>query len=365
MSRAACATIDLDAIRHNYRLAKALAPGAKAAAVIKADAYGHGAVPVAQALQAEADAFAVACIEEALELREAGIRIPILLLEGFFDAEELPTIARQQLWCVIHSYQQIAALQQARLPKPINVWLKLDTGMHRVGISPEDCRSAFGTLRGLPQTGQVALMTHLACADDLQSDATARQIARFDAGSAGLDAAASLANSPAILAWPQAHRDWLRPGMMLYGASPFGHPQENADLLQPAMTLSSRLIAIRDLQPGDTVGYGATFRCDRPSRIGTIAMGYGDGYPRHAINGTPVLVNGQRATLAGRVSMDMLSVDLTDLSDARVGDPVELWGKNLSLNDVAGKCDTIPYTLVSGITRRVPRRYQGLPPYCL
>lgn len=364
MSRAACATIDLDAILHNYRLARALAPGAKAVAVIKADAYGHGAVPVARALAGEADAFAVACIEEALELRDAGIPGPILLLEGFFDADELSTIARQQFWPVIHSAYQVRALQQTRLPKAINVWLKLDTGMHRIGFPPEDCQNVFDTLRALPQIEQIVLMTHLACADDPRAPDTKAQIARFEAASAGLAAPASLANSPAVLAWPGAHRDWLRPGMMLYGASPFACHQPNAGLLRPAMTLSSRLIAIRHLQPGDSVGYGAAFRCSRPSRIGTVAMGYGDGYPRHARNGTPVLVNGRRVSLVGRVSMDMLSVDLTDLPDAGIGDEVELWGKHLPINEVARVCETIPYTLVTGITRRVPRRYQGAAATC-
>lgn len=357
MGRAASAEIDLNAIRHNYRLAKSLAPGSRAVAVIKADAYGHGAVAVAQALHTEADAFAVACIEEALELREAGVSKPILLLEGFFETGELDTIARQQFWCTIHSPHQIVALKTAKLTRPINVWLKLDSGMHRVGIRPDDYRTAFGTLRALPQVDQIVLMTHLACADDLQSPHTDTQIACFDTASAGLDAPVSLANSPATLAWPQAHRDWLRPGMMLYGASPFSHSQPNAMRLQPAMTLRSRIIAIRDLQPGDHIGYGAAFTCTRPSRIGTVAMGYGDGYPRHAKSGTPVMVNGRRTRLVGRVSMDMLSIDLTDLPEAQVGDNVEFWGRNLPINEIADHCGTIPYTLVTGISRRVPRRY--------
>ncbi|WP_097460371.1 alanine racemase [Mangrovitalea sediminis] len=359
MSRAASADIDLNAILHNYRLAKRLAPASCAVAVIKADAYGHGAVAVARALHGDADAFAVACIEEALELREAGITLPILLLEGFFEEDELETIAREQLWCTIHSPHQIEALKRTRLPQPIHVWLKLDSGMHRVGISPPDYQTTYNTLRGLQNVGDVVLMTHLACADELNSPNTDAQIACFDAASAGLEAPASLANSAATLAWPQAHRNWLRPGMMLYGASPFTHPQDHADHLQPAMTLHSRIIAIRDLQAGDSIGYGADYVCKHPSRVATVAMGYGDGYPRQAKSGTPVMVKGRRTGLVGRVSMDMLSIDVTELPDAQVGDTVEFWGKNLSLNEVADYCNTIPYTLVTGISRRVPRRYRA------
>ncbi|UTW12618.1 alanine racemase [Marinobacterium rhizophilum] len=359
MSRAAKASIDLAAIRHNYRLARSLAPNARAAAIIKANAYGHGAVKVAQALAAEADAFGVACIEEAMELRDAGIKQPVVLLEGFFDADELDYIARNGLWTAVHSEHQIDALAAADLPSPVNVWLKMDSGMHRLGIPPRDFHAAYTRLRALPQVGEITLMSHFACADDLAQDTTERQIAVFDQAVEGIDAPHSLANSPATLAWPQARRDWLRPGLMLWGATPFEVAQDEAAKLQPAMTLSTEIIAIHDLDVGDAVGYGASFICQRPSRIATIAMGYGDGYPRHAVSGTPVVVNGQRTVTAGRVSMDMMTIDITDIADAKIGDVVELWGRQLPVSEVAQFCSTIPYTLLTCLTRRVALEYHN------
>ncbi|GGO87298.1 alanine racemase [Marinobacterium nitratireducens] len=358
MSRAARASIDLDAIRHNYRLAKSQAPAARAAAIIKAGAYGHGAVAVAGALKAEADAFGVACIEEAIELRDAGIEQPVVLLEGFFEADELEYIARHNLWTAIHSPHQVEALARAQLPAPVNVWLKMDSGMHRLGIEPENLRATYDRLRSLGQVAEITLMSHFACADELDLETTRQQIACFDRAVEGIDAPHSLSNSPATLAWPEAHRDWLRPGLMLYGATPFLVEQEQAARLEAAMTLTSEIIAIHDLQPGDAVGYGAGFVCERPSRIATVAMGYGDGYPRHAANGTPVVVNGQRTVTAGRVSMDMMTIDITDIPGAGIGDRVELWGKQLPVSEVAVHCSTIPYTLLTCLTPRVPRVYE-------
>lgn len=358
MSRAARASIDLDAIRHNYRLAKSQAPAARAAAIIKANAYGHGAVQVANALKAEADAFGVACIEEAVELRDAGITQPIVLLEGFFEAGELEYIARNNLWSAVHSPHQVEALARAQLPSPVNVWLKMDSGMHRLGFEPERFHEVYRQLRGLEQVGEITLMSHFACADELDRETTRQQIARFDRAVEGIDAPHSLSNSPATLAWPEAHRDWLRPGLMLYGATPFEVEQEQAEKLQAAMTLTTDIIAIHDLQPGDAVGYGAGFVCERPSRIATLAMGYGDGYPRHAVNGTPVVVNGRRAVTAGRVSMDMMTIDITDLPGVAIGDRVELWGKQLPVSEVARYCSTIPYTLLTCLTPRVRRVYE-------
>lgn len=355
MSRPARAIIHLDAIHSNYLLARSLAPQSRALAVVKADAYGHGAVPVAQTLAAEADGFAVACLEEGLALRSAGIRTPILLLEGFFEAEELGTIAQQNFWCTVHSEWQLDILSRAQLPRPITVWLKLDTGMHRVGIAPNHYRAAYARASQMPQVASVTTMTHLASADAPDSDTTRYQLACFDQVTANLGAPASIANSAATLAWPDTHRDWLRPGMMLYGANPI--PAGAA--LAPAMTLESKIIAIRDLDQGDAVGYGGDFICNGPTRVATVALGYGDGYPRHAPTGTPVYVQGQRSRLVGRVSMDMLSIDVSALPQVKVGDTVEFWGSQLSLQAVSDYCGTIPYTLVTGLLPRVPRHYRA------
>ncbi|MEH6578692.1 MAG: alanine racemase [Amphritea sp.] len=357
MSRAAKITIDLDAIRHNYRLARSLNPQAKAAAIIKANGYGHGAVVVAQALEAEAEAFGVACIEEAVELVEAGIKKPVLLLEGFFEACELEYISEHGIWTAIHSLQQIDVLAEAKLSKPVNVWLKMDSGMHRLGVAPEDYQLAYKRLSALDNVADVVLMSHFASADDLGATTTQEQLSCFDQHTAGIDAPTSLANSAGVLAWSDARRDWLRPGLMLYGATPFEVAQENADKLIPAMTLTSEVIAVRDVQPGECVGYSGTWSSDKPARVGTVALGYADGYPRHAVSGTPVIINGQRAQIIGRVSMDMLAVDLTDIADADVGTEVEFWGKQLPAAEVATYCGTIPYTLFTGITRRVHKKY--------
>lgn len=357
MARAATATINLNAIRYNYRLAKAAAPQQRALAIIKADAYGHGAVRVAQALADEADGFGVACIEEAIELRDAGIDLPILLLEGFFSADELTYISEKELWCAIHSVEQIDILATAELQKPITAWLKMDSGMHRLGVKPEQYAAAFTQLSELAQVENVVLMSHFSSADEPALAATHEQIQRFDAATVGLDAAVSLANSAATLEYDDARRDWQRPGIMLYGASPFAQAQTLADQLKSAMTLSSEVIAVRELEIGEPVGYSQTWRCQRPSRIGTVAIGYADGYPRHAKSGTPVLVDGHQTQIVGRVSMDMLAVDLTDIPSAGIGSYVELWGENLPATEIAKCSDTIPYTLFTGITRRVHKKY--------
>ncbi len=357
MSRKVRADIHLDAIVHNYRLARAQAPGARAVAVVKANAYGHGVVPVARALAAEADAFGVACIEEALELREAGLSQPVVLLEGFFDADELPVIAREGFWPAVHSEHQLEMLEQALLPTPIPVWLKVDTGMHRLGFDPEAVPATVARLRACAAVADILLMTHFACSDEPGHGMTEVQLARFGRMADALGLEASLSNSAAVMAWPEAHHQWLRPGVMLYGVTPFEESHPVADQLRAAMTLSSEIIAVRDVPAGESVGYGATFSCDRPHRIGTVAMGYGDGYPRHARTGTPVVVEGQRTRLVGRVSMDMLTVDLTDLPQAGVGTRVELWGRQLQVAEVARWCDTIPYTLLTCLTPRVPRFY--------
>ena len=355
--RPARALIDLQALRHNYLLAREVT-GAKALAVIKADAYGHGAVRCAQALEAEADGFAVACIEEALELRAAGIGAPILLLEGFFEADELPLIVEHDFWCVVHSLWQLDAIEQATLAKPIQVWLKLDTGMHRVGLHPSEYKNAYQRLQASGKVAKIVLMSHFARADELDSLRSVEQVAVFLAARDDLSAEVSLRNSPAILGWPSVPSDWVRPGLMLYGATPFEQDHPLAARLQPVMTVESKVICVRELPAGEPVGYGAKFITPKPMRIGVVAMGYADGYPRHAPTGTPVLVAGQRSQLLGRVSMDMLCIDLTDVPDAGLGSTVELWGKNILASELAEKAETIPYQIFCNL-KRVPRLYSG------
>lgn len=360
--RPAQALIDLAALRHNYQLARQCS-GGKALAVVKADAYGHGAVLCAQALQAEADGFAVACIEEALELRAAGITQPILLLEGFFEASELALIDQHQLWCVVHSLWQLDAIEQARLSRPLQVWLKLDSGMHRVGLFPEQYQAAYRRLQASGKVDKIVLMSHFARADELDCPRTEEQLAVFNAAREGLQAEVSLRNSPAILGWPQLFEnpgasDWVRPGIMLYGATPFEQTQALAAQLKPVMTLQSKIIGVRELPVGEPVGYAARFVAERPTRVGVVAMGYADGYPRHAPTGTPVAVDGQLTRIIGRVSMDMLTVDLTDLPQTGLGSRVELWGAQVLASDVAAQAQTIPYQIFCNL-RRVPRLYSG------
>ena len=355
--RPAQALIDLAALRHNYQLARQCS-GGKALAVVKADAYGHGAVICAQALQAEADGFAVACIEEALELRAAGITQPILLLEGFFEASELALIDQHQLWCVVHSLWQLDAIEQARLSRPLQVWLKLDSGMHRVGLFPEQYQAAYQRLQASGKVDKIVLMSHFARADELDCARTEEQLAVFNTAREGLQAEVSLRNSPAILGWPQVPSDWVRPGIMLYGATPFEQAQVLAAQLKPVMTLQSKIISVRELPVGEPVGYAARFVAERPTRVGVVAMGYADGYPRHAPTGTPVAVDGQLTRIIGRVSMDMLTVDLTDLPQAGLGSRVELWGAQVLASDVAAQAQTIPYQIFCNL-RRVPRLYSG------
>ena len=357
MTRPTRAIIDLAAIRRNYRYAKSLAPGSRALAVVKANAYGHGARPVASTLAGEADAFGVACLEEALDLRASGIRNPILLLEGVFSAAELAVAIREGFAVVVHAEHQLAWILEARPERPVTVWLKMDTGMHRLGLPPAAFGRAHARLRDCPHVAETVLMTHFARADEVDQPHTRAQLEVFEAHTRGIAGPRSLANSPATLAWPQTHADWIRPGIMLYGASPLHRADDGNSGLLPAMQLESELMAIHELRPGDAVGYGGRFVCDRPMRVGVVPVGYADGYPRHAADGTPIAVKGQRTRLVGRVSMDMLTVDLTPVTEPRVGDPVELWGRNVPANAVARASDTIAYALFSAITRRVPLTY--------
>ncbi|MHB0775695.1 alanine racemase [Halomonas sp. WWR20] len=358
MPRPLYADIDLDALRHNYRVARDLAPHSQALAVLKADAYGHGAVACAKALEDLAPAFAVACIEEAVTLREAGITKPLVLLEGFFEPSELELIDALGLWTAVHSPWQVEALLAYRPRRPIPTWVKLDSGMHRLGFAPREFETVWRRLQTAPeQVGHLHLITHFATADTLDADYFEAQMACVETLRSRLDARVCLANSPATLAWPQAHGDWNRPGVMLYGSDPLEGANDASRSLKPVMTLRSRIIATRELAPGEPVGYGGRWRAPRHSRIGVVAAGYGDGYDRHATDGTPVLVDGQRTVLAGKVSMDMLTVDLTALPQADIGSEVTLWGAGLAVDEVARYCDTISYTLLTGVLPRVPRRY--------
>ncbi|NLZ78895.1 MAG: alanine racemase [Gammaproteobacteria bacterium] len=350
--RPARALINLQALRHNYQLARQLCAD-KALAVVKADAYGHGAVACAHALHDMADGFAVSCLEEAVELRAAGISLPIVLLEGFFAAQELPQIVKHNLWCVIHAQWQLDALEQAVLAQPLHIWLKMDSGMHRVGFFPHEYAAAWQRLQASTNVAAVVLMTHFSRADELDSIYTQEQFELFTQTTAGLSAPISVSNSPAVLAWPQIRSDWSRPGIILYGSQPVAMSDTAAQRLQPVMTLQSKIIAVREVPAGEAVGYGAQFVASAPVRVGIVAIGYADGYPRHAPTGTPVAVAGCRTQLLGRVSMDMLAVDLTDIAHADVGSEVELWGETISIDEVAACAGTISYELLCNVKRVV------------
>lgn len=359
--RPSFALIDLDALRHNYQVAKRL-HGGKALAVLKANAYGHGAVRCAQALARDADGYAVAFVEEALALRQAGITHPILVLEGFFDAEDLQLAQQHDLWVVVHQTSQLALIEAADVPSApsaahprLHVWLKIDTGMHRAGFAPAQADAIHARLRACRQVGDITLISHLAQADEPDQPATLRQIEQFRAVAQRLGGACSLSNSAATLAWPQAQGDWARPGILLYGADPMPVPSHG---LRPVMSLESQVFATRILQPGEALGYGARFTAEQPTRVGLVAIGYADGYPRTAPNGTPVAVDGQAARLIGRVSMDMLTVDLSGLPDAGIGSQVQLWGAQVDINQVAAAAGTISYELLCNV-KRVPLIYRG------
>lgn len=354
MARPSEARLDLCALRHNVGIARQLAPRSKVMAVIKANAYGHGAATIAEALQTEVDALAVACLEEAIELRYAGISTPILLLEGIFETQELQHAAQLDLWLTIENERQLRWLEEAALPAPVTCWLKVDTGMHRLGAAPQPASSYFQRLLASRNAhNDVVTYTHLASADDVQSPQTLQQLTRFD--TLHFAGVRSAANSAGLLAWPDAHYDWVRPGYMLYGNSPMVQDHANVQSLQPVMTLASAVISLRDIAAGEAVGYGATWIAQRPSRIATVAIGYGDGYPRQTPNGTAILINGQRAPLAGRVSMDMITVDVTDLEEVALGCEAVLWGPGLPLAEIARCADTTGYELITRMPARTPR----------
>jgi alanine racemase len=349
------ATIDTGALRHNLSVVRQCAPKSRVMAVIKANAYGHGLVAVARALEST-DAFAVARVDEGLTLRAAGIETPTVLLEGVFDREQLAAAAAARFELVVHTAEQIELLRTAAPPDAqFKVWLKLDSGMNRLGFKGASFAAAHAALSGLRAVqSPVNLFTHLASADLPELPTTSEQLQVFAAAAAALPGERSLANSAAMLGFPQAQGDWVRPGLLLYGVSPFAGSVGADYGLKPAMTLRSHVIAVKDISPGERVGYGGEWTASRPTRLAVAAIGYGDGYPRNLAAGAPVLVNGERAGLAGRVSMDMIGIDVTDLSRSpKLGDPVVLWGAGLPVEEIAVWADTIPYELLCGISQRV------------
>jgi alanine racemase len=355
MARPILAYIDLSALEHNLQVARR-ATSARIMSVIKADGYGHGLIRVAEALAAT-DGYALLDIGDAVSLRESGFRQTMLLLEGFFGAKELPIIAEYDLSCVIHSAWQVAMLDAYPGNGTLDVWLKVNSGMNRLGFTPQQAALVMEQLRRHRAVRDITLMTHFANADE--ACGIAEPLALFNDLAAAHRVARSLANSATLLRYPKAHGDWVRPGIMLFGASPFAHgggEQTSAQQLglKPAMTLSSRIIATQELRAGDEVGYGALFRAEHNMRIGIVACGYADGYPRNAINGTPILVDGQRTRTLGRVSMDMLYVDLSTLPQADVGSRVVLWGAGLPIEEVARAAGTVSYELMCALNKRVP-----------
>lgn len=361
MTRPSRAIINLAALRHNYVTARNI-HGGRAFAVVKANAYGHGAVECARALSDLADGFAVALMAEALELRQAGVTAPILVLEGCFDLEELVDAQTHDIWIAIHQSSQIDMLVTSALPAAsVHVWLKIDSGMHRAGFALNEVNAAHQRLSACGVVASVNLMSHFARADEPEQHTTAQQIEAFDTATQHLPGERSLCNSAGVLAWSQARRDWARPGVLLYGANPLpaafiaAHPEHR---LLPVMTLESEVFSVKTLQPGEALGYGGTFVAQQPTRVGLVALGYADGYPRVVPTGTPVAIDGKLSRIVGRVSMDMLTVDLTDMPRAGVGSLVELWGTQIDVNDIAQRAGTIAYELLCNV-KRVRRVYNN------
>ncbi|WP_308560719.1 alanine racemase [uncultured Klebsiella sp.] len=356
--QAATVVINRRALRHNLQRLRELAPASKLVAVVKANAYGHGLLETARTLP-DADTFGVARLEEALSLRAGGIVQPILLLEGFFNAADLAVISAQRLHTAVHSPEQLAALEEADLPEPVTVWMKLDTGMHRLGVLPEQAEEFYQRLSQCKNVRQpVNVVSHFARADEPESGVTERQLDIFTSFTEEKPGLRSIAASGGILLWPQSHFDWVRPGIILYGVSPLDNRSTGADFgCQPVMTLASSLIAVREHKAGEPVGYGGTWVSERDTRLGVVAMGYGDGYPRAAPSGTPVRVNGREVPIVGRVAMDMICVDLGPEAQDKSGDPVVFWGDGLPVERIAEITKVSAYELITRLTSRVLMKY--------
>ncbi len=355
MLNTARALIDLEALRHNLAIVRSLCPESRVLVMVKADGYGHGLLRTAQAL-AQADGVGVARLDEALQLRRAGLRLQrILLMGSLLDQGSLEICAHEGIDIVVHDLATVDRICARHKATPLRVWLKLDSGMHRLGLTPDDFRLADTRLRAQPGVEEIVHMTHFAASENFTVGTTEQQYARFIAAHGDSDSAISIANSAALIGRPQMRGDWVRPGIMIYGDNPLQASQPLS--LRPAMTLLARVLAVRDCAVGESVGYNGIWTATRPSRIATLGIGYGDGYPRHARNGTPVWLRGRRAALVGRVSMDMIAIDVTGIDGISIGDEAELWGKNLPAAEVAACAETISYELFTSIGQRVPREY--------
>jgi alanine racemase len=357
MARKCNAIINLSAIKKNYLYAKSLSPNAKAIAIIKANAYGHGAIEVANQLQDCADFFGVACIEEAIELRNSGIdQTPILLMEGVFELSEISLIEKYNLIVTVCNSQQLQWLLNNKFISPVDVFVKYDSGMGRLGFQGKEFTNAINLLEETTNINNITLMTHFSSADNLEDATTNTQINDFNNALPSKNYPASLANSAGIMGWSESHNDFIRPGIMLYGSSPF--PDKSyLDKLTPTMSLSSALISIKNFKAGQSIGYGNRYICKQKMTIGVVAIGYADGYPRGAKDGTPVFINGIKTKIAGKVSMDMITIDLSNVPSPKIGDRVELFGENIAVDDVAESCNTISYEIFTKITSRVYKTY--------
>lgn len=356
--KAATALINRRALRHNLQRVRELAPHSRLIAIVKANAYGHGLTEVSTTLEDLVDGFGVARLKEALALRERGITAPIVLLEGFFEHSDLPLLVEHQIDTVIHCVEQLVMLEATELANPIKVWMKLDTGMHRLGVLPQDAEAFYQRLQACKNVKHpINIISHFCQADEPELPTTANQIHCFKQFVANKAGEKSIAASAGILLWPDAHYDWVRPGIIMYGASPQEGTSAEHFGLQSVMTLKSTLIAVREHAAGQCVGYGATWCSQRDTRLGVVAIGYGDGYPRSTPSGTPVLVNGRKVPIVGRVSMDMITVDLGPNANDKVGDEVILWGKSLPVEEIAAQTGIINYELLTKLTSRVVMEY--------
>ncbi len=358
MRRAAYALINLSNLKHNLSIARKVVSRSKIMAVVKADAYGHGVLKICKSIS-DVDAFSVACVNEAMELRESNIDKPILALQGFTTAEELQLAIAHKIQVVIHQAEQIKILQTISSAGLLDVYVKVDTGMHRLGFEPQQFKKVISELTAiLHPNSNVNVMTHLACADEVNNPVTQQQLELFDHTLKGQIYQQSIANSAAILAWPDSHRDWVRPGLMLYGLNPLNSDIDSAlpVNLQPVMSLRAPLIAVKSCKQGERIGYGGDYCCPHDMVVGIVAAGYADGYPRHLMNMPNCSVHGELAPIVGRVSMDMVTVDMTGI-DAQIGDEVELWGNNISVTEIANNAETISYELLCAAGNAVYRKY--------
>ena len=346
-------SVSPSALIHNLTVAKEYAPNSRVMAVIKSNAYGHGLIPVANVLEGRVDAFAVATIQEALELRHTGISIPICVLSGFYSADDVAALVKHDISVTVHCDEQITTVNQSDAARPLSVWLKVNTGMNRLGFAPESIKSVFHRLESSSRVSVAGVMSHLACADDVDSRSTDLQINRFVETAGNLNTPLSLANSAGVLKWPLSHLDWIRPGIMLYGASPILDTCGTDFGLRPAMNVFATVIAVNHLAKGESVGYGLAWKSPRNTKIGIVACGYGDGYPRLVSRGAQVLAKGVRTDVIGRVSMDTLAIDLADIPQLKVGSRVQLFGEGLPVEEIAAVANTIAYDILCSINPRV------------